>query len=157
MRVPRWRVGYLLIPVAVCGVVVLGLRYRLLFHREMETARGKGPFEQAQARAFAVIRQREQWPESPEAVCRAYWKARAARNYAEMEVLWPGMTATRWAQVCASEPNVSYVFGTANANGRTVPYASKGYFDAYGTYNLTMRLNVLQTDKGPRYYIWSGN
>ncbi len=158
MRVPRWRVGYLLIAVAVCGVVVLGLRYRLLLHREMETARrNMSAFEQAQGRAFAVIRQRPQWPESPEAVCRAFWEARAAEDYAEMEILWPGTTAAKWARICGSEPNVSYVFGPASEDGLTVPYAAKDRFDAHGTYSLTMRLQVLQTDKGKRYYIVSGN
>lgn len=161
MRVPRWRIGYLLIAVAVCGGVVLGLRYRLLFRREMETTRGNTStfeqFQQAQARAFTAIRRRPQWPESPEAVCKAFWEARAAKDYAEMEILWPRVTAARWAQMCESEPNVSYVFGPASEDGLTVPYAAKDRFDAHGTYNLTMRLQVLQTDKGKRYYIISGN
>jgi len=114
-------------------------------------------FEEAQARAFEAIRQREQWPQSPEAICKAFWDARARKNYAEMEVLWPGSASFDWSKTCANEPNVAYVFGQAGADGTTVPYAAKDQFDARKTYNLTMRLHVLQTGKGPRCYIVSGN
>jgi hypothetical protein len=114
-------------------------------------------FDEAQARAFEAIRQRERWPESPEAVCKAFWVARAAKDYPEMEVLWPGSASFNWRETCKNEPNVIYVFGQAGADGTTVPYAAKDQFDARKTYNLTMRLRVLQTSKGPRHYIVSGN
>lgn len=121
-----------------------------------EEARAR-TFDEAQARAFEAVRRREQWPQSPEAVCKAFWDARAAKNYAEMEVLWPGSASFNWPEKCRNEPNVPYVFGQAGSDGTTVPYAAKDQFDARKTYNLTMRLGVLQTDKGPRYYIVSGN
>ncbi len=88
-----------------------------------EEARARA-FDEAQARAFEAIRLREQWPQSPEAVCKAFWDARAAKNYAEMEVLWPGSASFNWSETCRNEPNVTYVFGPAGADGlRAMSYS----------------------------------
>ena len=154
------------VAVSVCVLVGPGCRQRKAGRQggsvaqsvpiSSEEARAR-TFDEAQARAFDAIRQREQWPQSPEAVCKAFWEARAAKNYAEMEVLWPGSASFDWSKTCTNEPNVIYVFGPAGADGTTVPYAAKDQFDARRTFNLTMRLGVLHTDKGSRYYIVSGN
>jgi hypothetical protein len=142
----------------VCVLVGPGCRQRKTGRQSGSAApAASNPFEDAQARAFSIMRQREVWPESPEAVCKAFWEARAAKNYAEMEVLWPGSASFNWPELCKNEPNVTYVFGPAGPDGMTVPYAEQGCFDAQKTYNLTMRLHVLETDRGPRYYIVSGN
>ena len=145
---------------AVCVLVLIGLALR----ERMTGSQGSGAtqtgpalFDEAQSRAFATIRQREQWPESAEAVCKAFWEARATKNYTEMETLWPGSASFHWPEICKNDSNVAYVFGQAAENGITVPYAAKDHFDAQGAYNLTMRLGVLQTEKGGRYYIISGN
>ena len=114
-------------------------------------------FDQAEDQAMAIIRQREVWPGSPVAVCEAFWLARANKDYAEMRVLWPGSASFDWPELCKSDQNVEYVFGQAAADGTQVPYAAKGYFEKNKTYNLTMRLSVLDTARGPRYYIVSGN
>ena len=142
----------------ICVLVGSGCRQRKPGSQGGSVAQSvSASFEQAQARAFAAIRQREQWPQSPEAVCKAFWDARARKNYAEMEVLWPGSASFDWPEKCRNEPNVTYVFGQASPGGTTVPYAAKDQFDARKTHNLTMRLRVLSTDKGPRHYIVSGN
>lgn len=157
MGTQQRRAALAIIAIVVCGLVGLGLRYHLR-HDEGQPPQSRiGPFDEARERAFAAIRQREQWPSSPEAVCRAFWEARTARNYAEMEVLWPGTASWKWSEICGKDPNVTYVFGPAGDDGTVVPYASKDHFDAHGTYNLTMHLNVLQTSKGSRRYIVSGN
>jgi hypothetical protein len=114
-------------------------------------------FDEAKEQATGVIRQREVWPESPVAVSEAFWIARADKDYAEMQVLWPGSASFNWPELCKSDANVEYVFGQATADGTQVPYAAKGDFEKNKTYNLTMRLSVLDTDRGPRYYIVSGN
>lgn len=150
----------IMVVVAACTCVLIGsgCRQRKAGSQGDSVARSVPvSFEQAQARAFEAVRQREQSPESPEAVCRAFWDARAAKNYAEMEVLWPGSASFNWPETCKNEPNVTYVFGQAGTDGTTVPYAAKDQFDVRKTYNLTMRLRVLPTDKGSRYYIVSGN
>ena len=69
----------------------------------------------------------------------------------------PVTAAINWPETCKDDPNVAYVFGEADVEGASVPYATKSHFEAHGTYNLTMRLGVHQTDKGPRHYIVSGN
>ncbi len=149
----------LLVVVVCIGVVVeCGCRRRQAGSQSGSVAqRVPVSFEEAQARAFDLIRQREQWPETSDAVCRVFWQARAAKNYAEMEILWPGSASFKWSEVCKDEPGAAYVFGSPSPDGTTVPYAPKDHFDAQGTYNLTMRLHALPTDKGPRYYIVSGN
>jgi hypothetical protein len=155
----RRGVVVMLMVVACVGVVVgCGCRQHKAGSQGGSAAPGVPvTFEEAQTRAFDVIRQRERWPESPEAVCRSFWEARATKDYAEMEVLWPGSASFHWPETCKNEPPVMYVFGPAGADGSTVPYATKDHFDAQKTYNLTMHLRVLQTDKGPRWYIISGN
>ena len=145
---------------AVCVLVLIGLALRdRMTGSQGSGATQTGPalFDEAQSRAFAMIEQREQWPESAAAVCKAFWEARATKNYAEMEILWPGSASFDWPAICKNDSNVEYVFGRPAENGTTVPYAAKDHLDARGTYNLTMRLGVLQTEKGGRYYIISGN
>jgi hypothetical protein len=107
--------------------------------------------------AIQVIQSRKNWPQTPEAVVKAYWNARAEKNYEEMRILWPGSGSWNWAQICQNDPDVKYVFGPASKSGTEVPYASENHFKQTGSYNLTMRLSYTDTKKGKRYYIWSGN
>jgi hypothetical protein len=153
------RVVIMMVAACVCVLIGPGCRQRETGSQSGSAAQNVPvSFEDAQTQAFNVIRRRERWPESPEAVSKAFWAARAARNYGAMEVLWPGSASFNWPEICRNEPNVTYVFGPAGADGTTtVPYAAKDHFDAKGDYSLTMRLRVLQTDRGPRYYIVSGN
>ena len=120
---------------------------------------GKKTMEQAKAEALKIIETRDEWPDSPEAVVQAFWEARRAKNYKEMEILWPGSASLEkgWIERCKDDSDVRYVFGKANEAGTEVPYASEEYFKKNGSYNLTMRLSSTQTKKGQRYYIWSGN
>jgi len=120
---------------------------------------GKKTFEEANGQALEIIAARSEWPGSPEAVGKAFWEARAAKNYGEMEILWPGSGSWEggWAEACKNDPPVKYVFGKPSKNGSEVPYASEEYFNKNGSYNLTMRLSSIQTEKGLRYYITSGN
>jgi hypothetical protein len=119
----------------------------------------KKTWEQAQAEVFQIIATRDEWPNSPEAVCKVFWEARRTQNYKEMEILWAGSGSwePNWAEICKDDADVRYVFGKANEAGTEVPYAAEKYFKEHGSYNLTMRLSSLQTKKGRRYYIWSGN
>jgi hypothetical protein len=114
-------------------------------------------FDQAKDRAIEIVKQRDVWPQTPVAVCKAFWIARANKDYTEMEVLWPGSASFNWPELCKSDPDVEYLFGEASADGTRVPYAAKSHFDKNNTYNLTMHLTMLDTNKGPRYYIMSGN
>jgi hypothetical protein len=118
---------------------------------------GNISFEEAWRQALTVIRERQTWPESPVAVCKAYWAARSQKHYAEMEILWPGSASYNWAELCKNDPNVDYVFGAASPDGTQVPYAAKDYLETNHKYNLTMWLHKMDTDKGPRYYVVSGN
>ena len=120
---------------------------------------GKKTWEEAEAEALKIIAARSEWPNSPQAVAKAFWEARAARNYREMEILWPGSGSWEqdWAEICKSDPPVKYVFGKPSKDGSEVPYASEEYFNKNGSYNLTMRMASVQTEKGRRYYIISGN
>lgn len=113
--------------------------------------------EAAHAEAINVIATRQQWPASPEAVCEAFWEARRAKDYNEMEILWPSSGSYNWPEICKDDPDVKYVFGKANEVGSGVPYAEEGYFKEHGSYNLTMGMGNLQTSRGLRYYIVSGN
>jgi len=115
------------------------------------------PFAQAKAQAFDLIEKREHWPESPQGVCEAFWNARRKKDYDEMHILWPGTASLNWAEICKNDGKTVHVFGEPAADGKTVPYAEKSHFETHGAYNLTMRLDVLDTDKGARYYIVSGN
>jgi prepilin-type processing-associated H-X9-DG protein len=119
-------------------------------------------------KAAKVIAERDEWPDSPEKVAEAFWQARYAKDYSEMEILWPGSASIGWPAICANDPDVKYVFGkgstfeTSNApHGASeechVPYASEEDFQKTGKYNLKMRLRDLQTPRGKRWYVVSGN
>lgn len=120
---------------------------------------GKKTFKEAEAEALKIIAARIEWPDSPQAVAKAFWEARAARNYREMEILWPGSGSWEqdWAEICKNDSPVKYVFGEPSKDGSEVPYASEEYFNKNGSYNLTMKMSSVQTEKGRRYYIISGN
>ncbi len=108
--------------------------------------------------AIAIVDARETWPGTPGEVARAYWKARNAKDWDEMAVLWPGSAA--WHRILADEAPVEYVFGEAEQSTRSnqivVPYAARDYYEKHGTYNLKMRLSSHKSSKG-RYYVVSGN
>jgi tRNA A-37 threonylcarbamoyl transferase component Bud32 len=117
---------------------------------------------QALTEALHIIDFRADWPDSPEAVCKAFWEARRAKNHGEMEVLWPGSATFDWATICKSDdPVTRYVFGKATVMKEPpeceVPYASEDYFKEHGTYNLKMRLDGYKSQRGTRYYITNGN
>ena len=125
-------------------------------------------WDKAFGEAIEVFKKREDWPGDGVAVSKAFWDARAAKNYEEMKVLWPGSASWDWEQICKDDPDVKYVFGKAVAGRQrrsqhgmsylvTVPYASKENFDNTGKYNLTMRLEKIRTPRGNRCYIKSGN
>jgi len=114
-------------------------------------------FNEAKEQAIEIINERTQWPESPVAVCGAFWIARANKDYSEMEILWPGSASLNWEEICSNDPKVEYVFGKASADGTRVPYASEDYYEKNRKYNLTMHMATLDTDKGLRYYVVSGN
>ena len=103
-----------------------------------------------------IIQSRALWPQSPEALCKAFWSARARKDYQELKILWPGSASFDWEALCrGDDTNVTYVFGPLD--GHEVPYASEEYYRQHGSYNLKMRLGSLETAKGKRYYIISGN
>jgi len=118
----------------------------------------KTEFGKAFEEAINVVDKRKNWPE-PRDLAVAYWTARAAKNYDEMAILWPG-SATWNRQVLENEEPVEYVFGeaqTIDMEGHIiVPYASKSYYEKNRKYSLKMRLTDRKSTKG-RYYIWSGN
>jgi len=117
----------------------------------------KKTWDEVKAEALKVIATRSEWPNSPEAVAKAFWEARAAQNYREMEILWPGSGSLDWAEICKNDSAVKYVFGKPSKNNDEVPYAAEEYFNKNGSYNLTMRMASILTEKGRRYYIISGN
>jgi len=112
---------------------------------------------EARAEALEIIATRSEWPDSPQAVARAFCEVRAAQNYKEMEILWPGSGSWSWAEICKGDSPVKYVFGEPRKDNTKIPYASQEYFDKNGSYNLTMWLSSIETPKGRRYYIVSGN
>ena len=118
----------------------------------------KTEFGKAFEEAISVVYKRENWPE-PRDLAVAYWKARAAKNYNEMAIFWPG-SATWNRQAIENEESIEYVFGEALTaeleDNIIVPYASKSYYEKQGKYNLKMRLTNRKSTKG-RYYIYSGN
>ncbi len=119
-------------------------------------SKSRPSYEEAYRTAIEIISSRALWPESPEALCKAFWAARAQRNYKELEVLWPGSASSNWKALCrVDNPNVRYVFGPFK-DGK-VPYASEEYYRQHGSYNLTMRLSSMETPRGKRYYVWGGN
>ena len=124
-------------------------------------------FEAEFKRAAKEIARRDTWPESPQKVSAAFWQARYKKDYAEMHILWPGSASVNWPEVCAKDSDVKLVFGEARistterndelAEEAEVPYASQQHFQEHGSYNLTMRLRALNTPKGKRWYVYSGN
>ena len=115
-------------------------------------------FQKVFNKAIAIIDSRKSWAEPYDLVV-TYWKARAAKNYDEMAILWPG-SATWNRQVLEKEEPVEYVFGEVQATefeGHIiVPYATKSYYEKHGKYSLKMCLENRKSTKG-RYYISSGN
>jgi len=114
-------------------------------------------FEQAFENALVVIENRPTWPE-PRQLVEAYWQVRAAKNYEEMAILWPGSKS--WNQdILPDEPKVEYVFGDAEFTDHGyvyVPYAEKNHYEQTTAYNLKMLLHNRKSDKG-RYYIVSSS
>lgn len=109
-------------------------------------------------KAIVEIDERDDYPDTPEEVAKAYWDARTAKNFEEMAVLWPG--SATWNESLKDEKPVQYVFGRAKGDPVSghvlVPYAAKEYYEKHGTHNLKMRLTTEKSSKG-RYYIVSGN
>ena len=119
-------------------------------------SKSKPSFEEAYGTACEIIQSRAVWPQSPEALCKAFWTARATKDYQELKVLWPGSASFDWEALCrGDDTNLTYVFGPPDS--REVPYASEEYYRQHGSYNLKMRLGSLETAKGKRYYVISGN
>jgi len=124
-------------------------------------------FEAEFTKATEAIAQRDTWPDSPEKVSAAFWEARYKKDYAEMHILWPGSASFDWPALCAKDGGTKYVFGQARiptteqdttpVDVAEVPYASEEHFQQHGSYNLTMRLRALNTPKGKRWYVVSGN
>jgi len=118
-------------------------------------------------KAAKVIAERDTWPESPEKVSAAFWKARHKKDYPEMHILWPGSASYDWPEICAKDSGSKLVFGEARIVTRyqstgpveeaEVPYASEEHFEKHDSYNLTMRLGALNTQGGKRWYVYSGN
>jgi hypothetical protein len=107
---------------------------------------------------------RTSWPATPEILVKAFWQARAAKNYEEMAVLWPGSGSWDWPAICQLEtPPFNYVFGKASKEHPTVresvyvPYASEAYFRSNHAYNINMLISSFATSQGQRFYIVSGN
>jgi hypothetical protein len=124
-------------------------------------------FEAEFKKATAVIARRDTWPDSPEKVSAAFWEARSKKDYAEMHILWPGSASFDWPAICAKESDVKCVFGQAQMptsvrSGELpeevwVPYAWQEHFHKQGSYNFRMILQALNTPKGKRWYVVSGN
>ena len=124
-------------------------------------------FEAEFKKAANTIAQQDKWPESPQDVAAAFWNARYRKDYAEMHILWPGSASYNWPQICARDGDAKYVFGKARiltiergsepVEEAEVPYASEQYFKEHGSYNLTVRLKALNTQRGKRWYVCSAN
>ena len=126
--------------------------------RIISSEKEKTAYDKAFDEAIAVIDNMENWPEPRDLVV-TYWKKRAAKNYDEMAVFWPGSAIWNKETLEKEEP-MEYVFGkvqTTEIEGHIiVPYTAKSYFEKNGKYRLKMRLsNEKSTRK--RYYIVSGN
>jgi hypothetical protein len=150
--------------VFVVGVGLLCVLVVVVFVKRREAAREQrvagvqlDPFTEATEQALAVIKRRAVWPGSAVAVCEAYWAARGKKDYGEMAVLWPGIASLDLVEMCKDDSDVACVFGEPSADGTEVPYATKGYYEANKTYNMTMRLRALHTKHGPRYFVVSAN
>jgi tRNA A-37 threonylcarbamoyl transferase component Bud32 len=115
----------------------------------------KPSFEEAERTALQIIQSRALWPQSPEALCKEFWAARARKDYEELKVLWPGSASFDWEATCRDDAHVTYVFGAWD--GHQVPYATEEYYRQHGSYNMKMLLGSIETAKGKRYYVRSGN
>lgn len=146
------------------GLILLSL---IVFAAATCGCKNGSSFDAEFEKATKVIAQRDTWPESPENVSAAFWNARYNRNYSEMHIFWPGSASFNWSEICAKDGGAKFVFGTARiytsywntepVEEAEVPYASEEYFRKHGSYNLTMRLRALNTQRGERWYVWSGN
>jgi hypothetical protein len=136
--------------------VVITLRSHNVYeHEPVPQSRYSIQFE----KAAKVIAQREHWPDSPEEVAKAFWDARNRKDYAEMEVLWPGSAAAGWPELCKDERPTRYVFGSGKKDEEAylVPYDTDEYFRRHGRYRSEMRLQALKTPSGRRWYVVSAN
>ena len=117
----------------------------------------KTAFQVVFEEAITAIDARESWP-APRDLVITYWEARAAKNYGDMAILWPG--SALWNRELQDEKPAECVFGDVQATefeaNIIVPYASKEYYEQNHTCNLKMRLSNEKSAKG-RYYIVSGN
>ena len=119
-------------------------------------SKSKPSFEAASRTAFEIIQSSALWPESPEALSKTFWTARASKDYEKLKVLWPGSASFDWEALCrGDDTNVTYVFGPADSH--QIPYAAEEYHRQHGSYNLKMQLGSLETPHGKRYYIISAN
>ena len=112
--------------------------------------------------AIRIIQKREDWPEDSVSVSKAFWQARADKDYEMLKILWPGsaswdQSGKGWKEVCDEDTACEYVFGTPSEDGTRVPYASKEYFNKNDSYNLTMFLGYIETKNGKCFYVISGN
>jgi len=64
-----------------------------------ETLARQGVWELEFEKAMAIVDSREDWPATPRKLAEAYWKARNAKDFHEMGVLWPG-SASWNRQIC---------------------------------------------------------
>jgi beta-lactamase regulating signal transducer with metallopeptidase domain len=138
---------------------VSGDEYRVIYGDLRKDTIKVISWDEARAEALSIIQSRTNWPETPKAVAQVFWDERAKKNYDEMKNLWPGSASwvPDWNEICEDDPNVKYVFGQASNDRTKVPYASKEHFEETGSYNLTMYMAGMDTKKGRRYYILSGN
>jgi hypothetical protein len=112
-----------------------------------------------QSIALKEIDSRESWPETPEEVTRAYWRARRDKDLAETAVLWPGAAVWQERTIPDEEPfDIVVEEGHLSASGEAyvVPYASKAYYDEHGKCDLKMILENRKSKKG-RWYVTSAN
>ena len=114
-------------------------------------------FDEAKSQALEVIAVREDWPLTPEDLCKAFWDARAKKDYEEMALLWPGSASYDWAAICKDDSDVTYVFGEASGDPIVVPYASQQDYEEQGTYNLKMHVEAFDAPDGARHFITSAN
>jgi hypothetical protein len=93
--------------------IMVCLAYLVLLVSCSKRPTGKKTFKEAEAEALNIIAARSEWPGSQQAVAKVFWDARAAKNYREMEILWPGSGSWEGgrAEVCKNDHPVKYVFG----------------------------------------------
>ena len=128
----------------------------------------KSPSAIAFELAAEEIATRETWPDSPEKVAEAYWKARQTKDYSEQAILWPVRTVVECEEICRNDKAYEYVFGEAyedvlvHEDGTeeglgpdrcVVPYSTVQNYQRRGEFNLKMYLRAFDTPKGKRWYI----